>query len=562
MEMKQNELVKQELHDEEFNFEDFDFDSMEELLNQDIEELSTDLEFLVEEKEKIGSPENLGKVIKDVIWEQFQNQIAVTAGEDFIKENNGLHLDLRKEAHIQTTENFAKGKIATHNTGIDYQKRYDDWQSNFMKDENGNIVTHKTRTGKEEATLVKGARKLFDKGRPKGSVERHTDMDHTISAAEIIRDPAANAHLTKDEQIAFANSDKNLNEMPSNWNRSKGDSAMNDWLDNSNANGQKPDEIFDMSPDDKAKLRQKDIEAREEKERQIKEGERKSVEAGKKSQKEESFRIGKSALRAVVMQLLTELIKEIIAKLVKWFKSTKKALSTLVDSLKEAIHSFIGNLQQHFVNAGNTLFTTIATAIVGPIIGTLKKAWMMLKQGWSSLKNAIQYIKDPTNKDKPMGILMMEAGKIIIAGMTGVGALLLGEVVEKGLMSISGFAVEIPLLGSLANILGIFFGAVASGIVGAIAINFIEKRIEKSLKRENLNQTIEKQSEILQKQKVQIALAEKKLDYTKEKIFDEIDARHREANDVTREILDAIFTPVAKTEYDLDEMQADLESLL
>lgn len=562
MEMKQNELVKQELHDEEFNFEDFDFDSMEELLNQDIEELSTDLEFLVEEKEKIGSPENLGKVIKDVIWEQFQNQIAVTAGEDFIKENNGLHLDLRKEAHIQTTENFAKGKIATHNTGIDYQKRYDDWQSNFMKDENGNIVTHKTRTGKEEATLVKGARKLFDKGRPKGSVERHTDMDHTISAAEIIRDPAANAHLTKDEQIAFANSDKNLNEMPSNWNRSKGDSAMNDWLDNSNANGQKPDEIFDMSPDDKAKLRQKDIEAREEKERQIKEGERKSVEAGKKSQKEEAFRIGKSALRAVVMQLLTELIKEIIAKLVKWFKSTKKALSTLVDSLKEAIHSFIGNLQQHFVNAGNTLFTTIATAIVGPIIGTLKKAWMMLKQGWSSLKNAIQYIKDPTNKDKPMGILIMEAGKIIIAGMTGVGALLLGEVVEKGLMSISGFAVEIPLLGSLANILGMFFGAVVAGIIGAIAINFIEKRIEKSLKRENLNQTIEKQSEILQKQKVQIALAEKKLDYTKEKIFDEIDARHREANDITREILGEIFTPMAKTEYDLDEMQADLESLL
>lgn len=562
MEMKQNELTNQELLDEEFNIEDFDFDLMEELLDQDIEGLSADLKFLVEEKEKIGSPENLGKVIKDVIWEQFQNQIAVTAGEDFIKENNGLHLDLRKEAHIQTTENFAKGKIATHNTEIDYQKRYDDWQSNFMKDENGNIVTHKTRTGKEEATLVKGARKLFDKGRPKGSVERHTDMDHTISAAEIIRDPVANAHLTKDEQIAFANSDKNLNEMPSNWNRSKGDSAMNDWLDNSNANGQKPDEIFDMSPDDKAKLRQKDIEAREEKERQIKEGERKSVEAGKKSQKEEAFRIGKSALRAVVMQLLTELIKEIIAKLVKWFKSTKKVLSTLVDSLKEAIHSFIGNLQQNFINAGNTLFTTIATAIVGPIIGTLKKAWMMLKQGWSSLKNAIQYIKNPTNKDKPMGILMMEAGKIIISGMTGVGALLLGEVVEKGLMSISGFAVEIPLLGSLANILGMFFGAVVAGIIGAIAINFIEKRIEKSLKRENLNQTIEKQNEILQKQEVQIALAEKKLDHTKEKALDEIDARHREANDITREILGEIFTPVVKTEYDFDEMQADLESLL
>lgn len=36
----------------------------------------------------------------DVVWEQFVNQVAVTAGEDFIKENRGLHLDLRKEAHI------------------------------------------------------------------------------------------------------------------------------------------------------------------------------------------------------------------------------------------------------------------------------------------------------------------------------------------------------------------------------------------------------------------------------------------------------------------------------
>ena len=52
---------------------------------------------------------------------------------------------------------------------------------------------------KEEATLVKGARKPFDEGRPSGS-----DENHTVSAAEIIRDPAANAHMTKEEQIAFA----------------------------------------------------------------------------------------------------------------------------------------------------------------------------------------------------------------------------------------------------------------------------------------------------------------------------------------------------------------------
>lgn len=222
----------------------FNLDELEEKLQSQLEKEFTDLEFLADEKEKIGNPDNLGNVIMDVVWEQFMNQIAVTAGEDFIKENNGLHLDLRNEAHIQTTENFANGNIATHNTQIDYQERYDDWQTNFAKDQNGNVVTNTTRHGKKEATLVKGARKPFDNGRPSGSAEKHTDMDHTISAAEIIRDPAANAHMTKEEQIRFANSEANLNEMDSSLNRSKGDKSTTEWLDNPNANGQKPNISF------------------------------------------------------------------------------------------------------------------------------------------------------------------------------------------------------------------------------------------------------------------------------------------------------------------------------
>ena len=82
----------------------FDFDDLEEKLQSQLEEELAGLEFLREEKEKIGNPDNLGKVIKDVVWEQFINQIAVTAGEDFIRENSGLNLDLQNEAHIQTTE--------------------------------------------------------------------------------------------------------------------------------------------------------------------------------------------------------------------------------------------------------------------------------------------------------------------------------------------------------------------------------------------------------------------------------------------------------------------------
>lgn len=511
----ENAVLEKEKIETEETEETFDFDALEEKLQGQLENELADLQVLTDEKEKIESPDELGKVIGNVVWEQFLNQVAVTAGEDFIEANRGLTLDLRDEAHIQTTENFANGKIATHNTEIDYQQRYDDWQSNFQKDENGTVVTHKTRSGNEEATLVKGARKPFDENRPSGSKEKHTDMDHAVSAGEIIRDPAAAAHMTKGEQVDFANSDANLNEMDSSWNRSKGDKSMKEWLDNENSKGQKPDDIFDMSEEDKKKLLEKDAEAREEYEKRKKEGERKSIEAGKKSQKEEAFRIGKKTLRAVVMQLLTELIREIITKLVKWFRSAQKALGTLLDSLKEAIHSFVGNMKTRLINAGSTVFTTVATAIIGPVVATIKKAWMMLKQGWKSLKDAVKYIKDPANKGKPIGILMMEVGKIIIAGMTATGALMLGEVIEKGLMTIPIFAFEIPLLGSLASILGIFLGAVVAGIIGAIAINLIEKQIEKRLKNDNLDARIDKCNKILNLQHQVQKVSEVKMEQTK-----------------------------------------------
>lgn len=70
------------LHDNDY----LDFDELEEKLNSELEESLSDLEFLKEEKEKIANPDHLGEVIQGVIWEQFLNQVAATAGEDFIKE--------------------------------------------------------------------------------------------------------------------------------------------------------------------------------------------------------------------------------------------------------------------------------------------------------------------------------------------------------------------------------------------------------------------------------------------------------------------------------------------
>lgn len=518
-----------------------DFDELESRLESELEEQMADLAGLEQDAGRIGNPDTLGETVMNVVWEQFINQVGVFAGEDFIKENRGLTLDLRDSAHIQTTENFANGKIAAHNDKIDYQQRYNDWQSNFQHDENGNVITHPTRTGKEEATLVQGARKPFDQGRPVGSVERGTDMDHTVSAGEIIRDPAANAHMTKEEQIAFANSDKNLNEIDAGQNRSKGDKAMTDWLDNPNKNGQKPNEIFDIDEELDKAYREKDAEAREEYEKRKKEGERRSVETGKQSQKEEAMRIGGKALRSVVMGLLASLIKDIIRKLIVWFRSGQRKLGTFIDSVKEAIKSFVSNIKEHLLNAGNTLVTTIATAIFGPVIGMIKKAWIFLKQGYKSVKQAIKFLKDPKNKHMPFSLKMMEVGKIVIVGLTAGGAIVLSEVIEKGLMTIPGFAFEIPLLGSLANIIGMFLGALVSGLIGALALNLIDRLIAKKLKKINLLQQIEKKDEILGTQGQLIGVWDKKVEKTKFDALSSMARRHAEGAVVMKSAIQEIM---------------------
>lgn len=544
----------------ELDCDSVNFEELESKLESDLEEQMEDLKGLELDHEKIGSPDTIGNTVMKVVWEQFINQVGVIAGEDFIKENRGLNLDLRDSAHIQTTENFAEGKIATHNDKINYQQRYEDWQSNFQHDENGNVITHQTRTGNQEATLVRGARKPFDQGRPVGSVERGTDMDHTVSAGEIIRDPAANAHMSKDEQIRFANSDANLNEMDAGQNRSKGDKSMTDWLDNPNKNGQKPNEIFDISEEQDRKYREKDAEARAEYEKQKQEAEQRSIETGKQSQKEEVFRIGGKALRSVIMGLLASLIKDVIRKLIEWFRSGNRKLSTFIDSVKGAIKGFISNIKEHLLNAGNTLVTTMATAIFGPIIGMIKKAWIFLKQGYKSVKEAIKFLKDPANKNMPFSLKMMEVGKIVIVGLTAGGAIVLSEVIEKGLMTIPVFAFEIPLLGSLASLLGMFLGALVSGLIGALALNLIDRFISKKLKQINEGQQISKRNEILATQAKLIEVVKVNTESTRKTSFNNIQERHKNASSAIRSSIEQIManeeqinTPLAENAVIVDD---------
>lgn len=495
---------------------------MENILASILEKQTQDSLMLEKEKLMIGTPEALGQAMLNVIWDQFILQIGVVAGEDFIRENRGLTLDLRNDAHIQTTENFAKGNIANHNDLIDYQERYNDWIGNFQRDESGSIKTKYDKVDNEVQYVLRDntVRDYIDSGRPKGSASIH--KDHTISAAEIIRDPEANAHLSREEHADFANSEVNLGDLDASANASKKDHKMGNWL-NSERNGQKPAERFNIN---EKELRDRDKIARNEYENRKKEGVQRSIETGRQSQKAEAYRIGGKALRAAIMGLLASFIKDVIRKLILWIRSGARKFSTFINYVKDAIKCFLTNLKEHILNAGESFITSIATAIYGPVIGTLKKAYILIKQGCKSLKDAINYIKDPVNKNKSANIIAMEVGKIIIAGITVGGALVIGELIEKGLMTIPIFAFEIPMFGSLASIIGIFLGALVSGLIGAIVLNSIDKMIAKQLLLQNQQQQIKKNNEILATQGNLITVCKQQSELAKMQAIDLIQERH------------------------------------
>lgn len=536
-------------------------EELESELRAEIDKELSDIDYLYAERDKIGSPDNLGETIKNVVWDQFINQIGIMAGEDFVKENRGLKFDPRVKSHRQTTEDFAKGKIAKHNTVIDYQKRYDDWQKNFQFDANGNIITkYDRRSGKEQTVLTRSAREPFDKGRSKGSDTVH--MDHTVPAAEIIRDPEMNAHVSKEKQIAYANSTTNLNPLDAEANMSKGDSTVKDWLA-SERDGKTPDERFNIN---KEKIEKIDKESRALKKEITEEGKKESLDAAKQSSAEEVKRMGGQALRAALMALLADLVRKIIQKLIKWFKSAERTISSLIESIKGAVKAFIRDLKKSLLTSFDIAITAIVEAIIGPIAGIIRSAAQMMKQGWSSLKEAFEYLKNPDNKGKPIDILLMEVGQIVIAGATAAGAIALSELITKGLSTIPVFAFNIPLIGSLASIIGIFMGAVTAGILGAIALNRIDQALAEARLRENTIQVIAHGNVVLEKQKALIAtsaisVARQKANSEKN-IIDRHSALRETVSDGTDDITDSQISETKQIQRDNDNLISDITDLL
>lgn len=527
-------------------------------LNDILDELSS----IEEDREKLQNNQYLEETIQDIIWDQVQNQLAVQIGEEFIKDNNGQKLDLRKDAHIQTTENFEKGKFASHNREFNYQERYDKWQDNFVRDNLGNIQTHTTRSGRIVNTLTKEARRPFDKGRPTGSKEKGTQMDHTVSAGEIIRDAKTNAFMTKEEQIAFANSKANLYEIRSEINQAKGDQSTTELLDNPNSKGQYAREVHNISSKEEKQLREKNNEARAKYDQVRDEAEKRAIQSGKKSRRKEALKVTGKALKAAVLQLLTEFLREIVKKFISWLGEREKNFGNFIAKVKEAITNFISNLSHHVLGVGQSMVTMLATSIIGPVVGTFMQVWTFIQQGWRSLTDAIDYLKNPENKNKSTSVKMLEIGKIIVAGVTAAGAIVLSSAIGATLLSIfPPLGVEIPLLGSLSGLIGTFMGATVAGIAGAFVLKLIDQMIVDKQIDELTNKKIDKYNDklIVQDQMNAVGMALVQVD--KMESLSQMEDRHHQAAEIMRDELSFLLEEKDKNDNEFTEIDALLAEL-
>ena len=519
---------------------------LESSLEDNLKDIAEHINKLDIDREKLQNNEYLQESIENIVWEQVQLQLAAQIGEEFINENQGQTLDLRKEAHIQTAENFEKGKFATHNRDVNYQERYAKWQDNFTTNKDG------------ERVLKSDARDFFDKGRDKGSGAVH--KDHTVSIKEQLNDVEMATFFSKEQVKEFANSSKNLHDLDASANMSKGDKTMKEFLD-SERNGLKPEERFNI---DRKQLEKDDREAREELHKRKQENKEKAIQSGKKSRRDEALKISGKALKATIFQLLSEFLKEIIKKFIVWLSERNKNFNSFLEKLKEAVSSFVSNLSKHILNVGQSILTMLVTSIFGTIGEIFLKIWTFIKQGWSSLKDAIDYLNNPENSSKDINIIILELGKIITAGIVVTGGLALGEIIGKSLIAIAPpLAVEIPILGSLASIIGTFMGATVAGITGAFVLKMIDQQIVNKQISELNSKKIDQNNEMLVIQDQLLDVKSIKLQVEKDSVINTIKERHEMAASMMKEKLSDIFAESTRDDKsDFDEIDTLLQELL
>ena len=538
--------------EEVYESENLNYDELEELLEQQFTTEFSNLEKLELECKEISSPDKLGDVILDEIWNQFANQIDLDMTSDtLLKQYNDKH------PHGYTKEEGAK---------IMRDKRYTD-ANNAMKErqKNGNLKDE--YTGK----TIK--------------INEKANLDHVIPRKQIFENPWRK--IADIETADLANKKENFAATNESLNKSKGATSNSDYIKSREAREKNLKEQVERANKKIDKMNILDAEKRNLKAENNKRLNDKLAADSKKMLKFEKTakkainkdiakkasvrmvnKAGKEAVKAMFVAALFGMLKEIMNALVRYFKSKKQSFDAFLKEMKKALHSFLGKIKD-FIKVGVDSFVgSIVGEIIGAFAEKLRKLPNLVKQLFGSIRESISYLSNPENESHSTAIKIAHVSKIITSALVGVGAMFLGEYFEQFLNKIPGMTFEIKLLGTIANILGMFLASLLTGILGAIIINGIDQFISRKLIEENQKKQANKKNELLRIQDVQIFVAEQNVAVKRNDIFSKMAKNHQKL----RELLGNVDEEFSNSKIDFkqrllaneiyfDEKQSELEEM-
>ena len=538
--------------EEVYESENLNYDELEELLEQQFTTEFSNLEKLELECKEISSPDKLGDVILDEIWNQFANQIDLDMTSDtLLKQYNDKH------PNGYTKEEGAK---------IMKDKRYTE-ENNAMKErqKNGNLKDE--YTGK----TIK--------------INEKANLDHVIPRKQIFENPWRK--IADIETADLANKKENFAATNESLNKSKGATSNSDYIKNREAREKNLKEQVERANKKIDKMNILDAEKRNLKAENNKRLNDKLAADSKKMLKFEKTakkainkdiakkasvrmvnKAGKEAVKAMFVAALFGMLKEIMNALVRYFKSKKQSFDAFLKEMKKALHSFLGKIKD-FIKVGVDSFVgSIVGEIIGAFAEKLRKLPNLVKQLFGSIRESISYLSNPENESHSTAIKIAHVSKIITSALVGVGAMFLGEYFEQFLNKIPGMTFEIKLLGTIANILGMFLASLLTGILGAIIINGIDQFISRKLIEENQKKQANKKNELLRIQDVQIFVAEQNVAVKRNDIFSKMAKNHQKL----RELLGNVDEEFSNSKIDFkqrllaneiyfDEKQSELEEM-
>lgn len=533
-----NELLV--LNTEEVNeSENLNYDELEELLKQQFTMEFSNLEKLELECKEISSPDKLGDVILDEIWNQFANQIGLDMTSDTLLK--------------QYNDNNPNGYTKKEGTKILNDTRYTD-ANNAMKEKQKSGNLKDEYTGK---TL---------------KVNEKANLDHVVARKQIFENPWRK--IADIETADLANKSENFAVTNESLNKSKGAKSNSEYIKNREA---REKNLKDQVKRANEKIDKKNISDAEKK--NLKAGNEKRLndklaadskkmlkaektakkainkDIAKKASVRMANKAGKDAVKAMFVAALFGMLKEIMNALVRFFKSKKRSFNIFLDQMKNALHSFFRKIKD-FIKVGVDSFVgSIVGEIIGAINQKLRRLPNMVKQVFGSIRESISYLSNPENQSHSTEIKIAHISKIITSGLVAVGAMFLGEILEKYLLTIPGMGFEIKFLGTLANVLGMFFASVLTGILAVIIINGLDQFISRKLIEENQKQQADKKNELLRIQDIQIFVAEENVAVKRNSILNKMAKNHKKL----RELLDSIQEEFIISKVDFKQRLSNTE---